>query len=40
MARCLLCDWKGPERGTLELAVDDALLHERSEFEIVRRKTS
>jgi hypothetical protein len=29
-ARCF-CGWKGPERGTLALAVDDALMHERSD---------
>lgn len=30
-AMCL-CGWKGPQRGTLELAVDDALTHEQSTF--------
>ena len=29
------CGWRGPERVTLELAVDDALLHERSDMHIV-----
>ncbi len=24
------CGWRGPERGTLELAADDALTHERT----------
>lgn len=28
-ATCL-CGWKGPQRATLELAADDALMHERS----------
>jgi hypothetical protein len=32
------CGWRGPDRGTLELAADDALLHERSEFTVQRRK--
>lgn len=31
------CGWRGPQRGTLELAVDDALLHERSDYQIVQR---
>lgn len=35
-ARCI-CDWKGPERSSLELAVDDALLHENSDHQIVKR---
>ena len=25
-----LCGWKGPQRGTLELVTDDALMHERT----------
>jgi hypothetical protein len=25
-----LCGWKGPQRSTLELAADDALMHERT----------
>jgi len=33
-----ICGWRGPERGTVELAADDALLHEKSEF-AVQRKT-
>lgn len=33
-AACL-CGWKGPQRATLELAVDDALLHEGSDMHIV-----
>ena len=33
-AKCL-CGWEGPERGTLELAADDALIHEQSEFGVV-----
>ena len=36
MAACL-CGWKGPQRpqrATLELAVDDALIHERSDMHI------
>lgn len=35
-ATCI-CGWTGPERGTLELATDDALIHEGSSFEIVAR---
>ena len=31
------CSWRGPERGSLELAADDALLHEQSEFEVHRK---
>jgi len=31
------CGWKGPERVTLELAVDDALIHEGSEMRVVMR---
>jgi hypothetical protein len=34
-AACL-CGWKGPQRSTLELAADDALVHERS-FPVDRR---
>jgi uncharacterized short protein YbdD (DUF466 family) len=33
-----LCGWKGPQRVTLELAADDALLHERSDMCIVPMK--
>ena len=29
------CGWKGPQRGSLELAADDALLHERSDMHLV-----
>lgn len=31
------CGWRGPERGSLELAVDDALLHEKSDFAVQRK---
>ncbi len=31
------CGWIGPERSTLELAVDDVLQHERSEFAVVQQ---
>ena len=33
-----LCGWKGPERGTLELAVDDALIHEGSGMHVTERR--
>lgn len=33
-----LCGWRGGQRATLELAVDDALLHEHSGMHIVRRR--
>lgn len=29
-AVCGACGWRGPERGTMELAADDALGHERA----------
>ena len=32
------CGWHGPERGTLELAADDALTHEGSGYRIAPRK--
>ena len=32
-ASCL-CGWKGPQRGTLELAADDALMHEGSDMHV------
>ena len=35
-ATCI-CGWKGPQRGTLELAADDALTHERSHVVVDRR---
>jgi len=31
------CGWRGPQRATLELVVDDALLHERSDMHITLR---
>ena len=31
------CGWKGPQRGTMELAADDALLHEQSEYCVSKR---
>lgn len=34
------CRWRGPARGTLELAADDALVHERSDHAVVRRAVS
>jgi hypothetical protein len=36
IARCI-CEWRGPERGSIELAADDALTHERSNFWITRK---
>jgi hypothetical protein len=35
-ARCL-CGWRGPQRATLELAVDDALMHEQSDMWVTAR---
>ena len=32
------CGWKGPERTTLELAVDDALIHEESDMQVVQKR--
>lgn len=29
-AAACLCGWRGPERGTMDLAADDALAHERA----------
>jgi hypothetical protein len=34
-ATCL-CGWKGPQRATLELAADDALMHERTNIPVDR----
>lgn len=31
------CGWEGPQRSTLELVVDDALLHEQSSFTVSRK---
>jgi hypothetical protein len=31
------CGWRGPERSSLELAVDDALIHEQSDFAVQRK---
>lgn len=31
------CGWRGPERSTLELAVDDALLHEGSGCQVTQK---
>jgi hypothetical protein len=33
-----LCGWEGPQRGTLELAADDALTHERSANSVSNRR--
>lgn len=30
-AVCIICSWYGPERGTMKLASDDAISHERNE---------
>lgn len=38
-AACL-CGWKGPDRVSLELAAEDALEHEGSEFWLVRKEPS
>lgn len=38
-ATCI-CGWHGPERGTIELAADDALMHEGSEMHVVRCETA
>lgn len=35
-ATCI-CGWRGPHRGTLELAADDALTHERSDMHVVTK---
>jgi hypothetical protein len=32
------CGWKGPDRATLELAVDDALIHEKSDMHVVQKR--
>lgn len=31
------CGWRGPQRSSLELAVDDALIHEQSDFAVQRK---
>jgi hypothetical protein len=36
IAACL-CGWRGPERAPLELAVDDALMHEQSDMWVTKR---
>lgn len=33
-AAVCLCGWRGPQRATLELAADDALVHERSDMHV------
>lgn len=35
-ATCV-CGWKGPQRSTLELAADDALIHEGSDMHVVAK---
>jgi hypothetical protein len=37
IAACF-CGWRGPERGTLELAADDALMHEKAATTERRRR--
>lgn len=32
------CGWQGPQRATLELAVDDALIHEKSDMQVVQKR--
>jgi hypothetical protein len=34
------CGWRGPQRATLELVTDDALLHERSSYKIKRKQST
>jgi hypothetical protein len=36
MANCH-CGWNGPQRATIELAADDALIHEESDHHVVKK---